>query len=93
MKNVLLLIFALLCYGVLSAQETQDLEWWIQYERPDDAGVLHRAPATVPGAVQLDVALAEGYGPYYYAENWKDYLWTGRYGCLAGGWVWDLHLV
>ena len=31
--------------------------------------------ATVPGAVQLDVARAEGYGPHARADNWKDYLW------------------
>lgn len=32
-------------------------------------------PAVVPGSVQLDLARALGYGPYFYAENWKDYLW------------------
>jgi len=31
--------------------------------------------AVVPGAVQLDLAKALQYGPYYYAENWKDYGW------------------
>ena len=25
--------------------------------------------------MQLDFAKARNYGPYYYAENWKDYLW------------------
>jgi beta-mannosidase len=32
-------------------------------------------PATVPGAVQLDYAAAQKWGPFYYAERWKDYLW------------------
>ncbi len=32
-------------------------------------------PATVPGAVQLDIAKAENYGDYWYGSNWKDYLW------------------
>lgn len=32
-------------------------------------------PATVPGAVQLDIAKAEKYEPLYYAEHWKDYQW------------------
>ncbi len=32
-------------------------------------------PATVPGAVQLDMAKSLNYGPYFFAENWKDYLW------------------
>jgi len=31
--------------------------------------------AAVPGAVQLDIARARGWGPHYYAENWRDYLW------------------
>jgi beta-mannosidase len=32
-------------------------------------------PATVPGAVQLDYAAAQNWGPFFYAERWKDYLW------------------
>jgi beta-mannosidase len=32
-------------------------------------------PAKVPGAVQLDMAKGLNYGTYYFAENWKDYLW------------------
>jgi beta-mannosidase len=32
-------------------------------------------PATVPGAVQLDYALAHNWEAYYYAENRKEYLW------------------
>lgn len=32
-------------------------------------------PATVPGAVQLDVAQHESYEPYWYADNWQDYRW------------------
>ncbi|HEY3372132.1 MAG TPA: glycoside hydrolase family 2 TIM barrel-domain containing protein [Prolixibacteraceae bacterium] len=31
--------------------------------------------ATVPGAVQLDIAKDEKYSTLYYAENWKDYSW------------------
>lgn len=31
--------------------------------------------AEVPGAVQLDMAKAQHYGPYQYAENWKYYRW------------------
>jgi beta-mannosidase len=75
MKKLLLLILALLSYGDLDAQDHLELEWWLQYVKPEDPGLRERIPARVPGAVQLDVALAEGYGPYYYGENWKDYLW------------------
>lgn len=32
-------------------------------------------PAEVPGAVQLDWAAAHNYLPYYYGENWQQYLW------------------
>ncbi len=32
-------------------------------------------PASVPGAVQLDFAKANDYGAFWYAKNWKDYLW------------------
>jgi len=31
-------------------------------------------PAEVPGAVQIDIAKDKKWGPFYYAENWKDYL-------------------
>ncbi|WP_339295748.1 hypothetical protein MKY82_06240 [Paenibacillus sp. FSL W7-1279] len=32
-------------------------------------------PATVPGAVQLDWARAEGWGDHTYGENWRQYEW------------------
>ena len=35
-------------------------------------------PARVPGAVQLDIARAENYPTWYYAENWKNYPVDGR---------------
>ena len=35
-------------------------------------------PATVPGAVQLDIASAEHYPVWYYAENWKELSVDGR---------------
>lgn len=75
MKKVCLLLVAVTCFGILEAQDPMKLEWWVEYRKPDEPGNKQKSAATVPGAVQLDVALAEGYGPYYYAENWKDYLW------------------
>jgi hypothetical protein len=39
-------------------------------------------PATVPGAVQLDWARAEGWGDPHYGENWRAY-----------GWMEDVHWV
>ena len=39
-------------------------------------------PATVPGAVQLDWARAEGWGDPHFGENWQAY-----------GWMEDVHWV
>ncbi len=61
--------------GALSAQNQMELEWWVEYKKDTASDQLFRAPANVPGAVQLDIASAEAYGPYYYADNWRDYLW------------------
>lgn len=51
-----------------------ELKWEVGYTK-EGSEELAWTKATVPGAVQLDVASAEGYGIYYFAENWKDYLW------------------
>ncbi len=51
------------------------LKWELGYPAQDGSGSLKWTTAGVPGAVQLDVANAEGYGPHFYAENWRDYLW------------------
>jgi len=44
------------------------------------SGQIGEAPdtwygAAVPGAVQLDMARAEGYEPYAFRDHWKDYAW------------------
>lgn len=75
MKNLLLLLVGLSSFGILEAQDPLKLEWWVEYHKDSDPEKRLMAAATVPGAVQLDIALAEGYSPYYYADNWKDYLW------------------
>ena len=59
----------------LLAQEAPEMSWTLEYGSENDPGELKQVEASVPGAVQLDIGKAEGYGPYYYAENWKDYLW------------------
>ena len=51
------------------------MKWELGYAKTATATPTKWIPATVPGAVQLDIAKAEKYAPYYYAENWKDYLW------------------
>lgn len=52
-----------------------NLEWELGYCLPGEPDTMKWAPARVPGAVQLDVASAEGYESWTYADNWKDYLW------------------
>ena len=51
------------------------LKWELGYPAQDGSGSLKWTTAVVPGAVQLDVANAEGYGPHFYAQSWRDYLW------------------
>jgi beta-mannosidase len=75
MRRLFILIICSVLFGDLLAQDQLKLEWTVEYEKEGEPGNLKKAAATVPGAVQLDIAKAEGYAPYYYAENWKDYLW------------------
>ena len=75
MRTPIILLFAFILSGALSTQKKVELEWWVEYKKDTASFELFKAPATVPGAVQLDIASAEGYGPYYYADNWQDYLW------------------
>ena len=50
------------------------LEWQIGFMDGESMKPTKMVPATVPGAVQLDMAAAENYGPYYFDDNYKDYL-------------------
>lgn len=52
-----------------------NLKWKIGYADQVNDQPQKWIPANVPGAVQLDIAKAEKYDSYYFAENWKDYLW------------------
>lgn len=51
------------------------LQWSVGFSPNAAHAPALRVPATVPGAVQLDWARAQGWGPYTYADNWQDYLW------------------
>lgn len=53
----------------------QQLNWSVGFSDNLATSPSEFIPATVPGAVQLDFAKARNYAPYYYAENWRDYLW------------------
>ncbi|MFW6277316.1 MAG: glycoside hydrolase family 2 protein [Prolixibacteraceae bacterium] len=49
--------------------------WEIGFHQVKNGTPENFYKATVPGAVQLDYAKANDWPPFYYAENWKDYLW------------------
>ncbi|MCL2327031.1 MAG: hypothetical protein FWC39_00815 [Bacteroidetes bacterium] len=53
----------------------QALEWQVGYSPDKSKAPSKFVPAQVPGAVQLDIAKAEKYPPYEYADNYKMFLW------------------
>jgi len=75
MRILLLLTVGYCLLGNLRANDPPQLHWEVGYALGSNMADLKWVKASVPGAVQLDVAKAENYGLYYYAENWKDYLW------------------
>ncbi len=63
-------------------RERRPLEWSVGHTRVLDTKPDRFVPATVPGAVQLDWARAEGWGDPHFGENWRAY-----------GWMEDVHWV
>ncbi|HLL90916.1 MAG TPA: glycoside hydrolase family 2 TIM barrel-domain containing protein, partial [Tepidisphaeraceae bacterium] len=59
----------------MSTAPSVDLQWTVGFSRDASAVPESFVAATVPGAVQLDWARAHGWGPYWYAENYKQYDW------------------
>jgi beta-mannosidase len=49
-----------------------DVKWELGYADSYAFSPQKWIPATVPGAVQLDMARAEKYEPLFYAENWRN---------------------
>ncbi len=72
--NIVLLFSVTFVYPNYSDKQTL-LTWELGYSKSASEIPSKWIPASVPGAVQLDIAKAEKYGSYSYAENWKDYLW------------------
>mgnify|MGYP006282431713 FL=1 len=59
----------------IAERRRETLDWRLGHT-DDPAGTPETwAPATVPGAVQLDWAEAEGRPPYWKGENFRDYAW------------------
>jgi beta-mannosidase len=77
MQTKILILLAFMSISSISHAENSkaQLEWQVGYADNLNQKPSKWVPASVPGAVQLDIAKAEKYGVYYYAENWKDYLW------------------
>jgi beta-mannosidase len=79
MKKLILIYLLCIQYGIAFNQQVNKpvnpLIWELGYIKNPETGIIKWIPASVPGAVQLDIAKAENYGTWYYAENWKDYLW------------------
>jgi beta-mannosidase len=69
------LVIFLQSAGANSSDQLPGLSWELGYSADSLTLPVKWIPATVPGAVQLDIARAEKYQIYYYAEHWKDYLW------------------
>jgi len=51
------------------------LDWQVGWTADPDQAPERFVPAAVPGAVQLDWARAEGWPPYWKAENFRAYGW------------------
>ena len=51
------------------------LEWRVGYSDEKSKAPAKYVPAQVPGAVQLDIAKAEKYPPYEFADNYKMFGW------------------
>lgn len=51
------------------------MDWEIGWSNCEGVAPNKWVPATVPGAVQLDWARAEGWGDHFYGDNWRQYGW------------------
>ena len=78
MRITIICLTLFLISNCLAAKENSRhlaMTWELGYAATAEAQPAKWIPSTVPGAVQLDIAKAENYAPYYYAEHWKDYTW------------------
>jgi beta-mannosidase len=67
-------VFSHLTFAQLNHNALLPLDWQLGYSTEEKTEPKIWIPSTVPGAVQLDIAHAQNWGPFYYAENWKQYL-------------------
>jgi beta-mannosidase len=70
------IIFSVLSFTVgVYAFALVPLEWEVGYSSEKSKAPSKYLPSQVPGAVQLDIAKAEKYPPYEYADNYKMFSW------------------
>jgi len=72
-KSIILSSLSFMIGGHVSALTS--LEWKVGYSLEKSKTPEKYVPAQVPGAVQLDIAKAENYPPFEYADNYKMFGW------------------
>lgn len=78
MRDLLLCYFLMVVQSIPATSQsgTGKLNWELAYASSLNGKAGNWVPASVPGAVQLDIAKAKQYPmPFYFGERWKDYLW------------------
>ena len=82
MKTTIALLALFFCYFLAfgntvmpPSKSLNSLQWKVGFCKTAEQNPGEWMDATVPGAVQLDYAKAHNWPPFYYAENWKEYLW------------------
>ncbi len=69
--SIILFLFSCTIY----AENNHELTWKLGYSNTKEEAPVNYMPASVPGAVQLDIARYEKYPPYIFADNFKQYSW------------------
>ena len=78
MRKLLLPLLALLifpAFAMNNMNKKTGLTWEVGYSAAKEATPKKFIPATVPGAVQLDIAHGEKYPPLAFSDNYKQYGW------------------
>ncbi len=62
-------------FSMENSDKKTAMDWKVGFNKEKAALPESWFEASVPGAVQIDYAKANNWPPFYYAENWKEYLW------------------
>lgn len=73
--TLMFFVFPFILPAMNSYYQPRVLKWETGFSKHKNTDPEKWFSATVPGAVQTDYARANNWEPFYYAENWKDYLW------------------